>query len=332
MANAIFPQDGFIFDTHTDIQNTFIEKIHTQSIEAALDWLRTVKNDTERTYPRPLEFRWENDGSEEYAFELAERADFGDSAVTVTRENTLSVENLKIGQKYFWRVNKGEARSFETKSDSPRFIRIDGALNVRDVGGIRIRQGLCYRGSAIDTPFRITEAGRRAFIDQLGIKTQIDLRKDMLGKADGPAPGEPVRLVQLPYRPYREVFEDEHRANIRRIMEFLADESNYPVYFHCMGGADRTGMIALYLRALAGESDDDIHTDYELTALSTYALGAAENAIGFRSRHAPYYTEFLDGIAAYAPGQPLSVSIPAFLESCGVTRECMDRIRRIIMK
>ena len=115
-------------------------------------------------------------------------------------------------------------------------------------------------------------------------------------------------------------------------MEFLADESNYPVYVHCMGGADRTGMIALYLRALLGEEDEEIHRDYELTALSTYAAGAAEGANGFRRRDSSYYVEFLQMLDAYAPGEPLKVQVRAFLRACGVTEQILERIVHILQK
>lgn len=57
------------------------------------------------------------------------------------------------------------------------------------------------------------------------------------------------------------IFEEEYKENICEIMNFFAEESNYPIYFHCMGGADRTRMIALYLQALVGEAEEDIYLD-----------------------------------------------------------------------
>ena len=144
-------------------------------------------------------------------------------------------------------------------------------------------------------------------------------------------PIEGVTYKLLPYRPYKEVFEDQHKHGIRKIMEFLADENNYPVFFHCMGGADRTGMIALYLRALVGEEDDIIHTDYELTGLSMYAGGSAENAQGFRRRTAPYYMEFRNMLDEYGKG-PFRDKVENFLLACGVKKETIDRVKEIIRK
>lgn len=333
MARLISPEDGFVFDTHTDIQNTFIQKIHAEGIDAALEWLLGVKNDIERTYPRTLSLKWADDGAAIHTVEVSETDDFADPFISVTVSGTeCEIENLKIGQKYFWRVDGGEMRTFTTAQGAPRFIKIDGALNVRDIGGGKIKQGLLYRGSELERYFNITEAGKHTFCDVLKIRTQMDLRIECQGKLEKSPAGDSVALVQLGYRPYMEVFEDQHKAGICRIMEFLTHEENYPVYFHCMGGADRTGMIALYLRALAGESDDEIHTDYELTGLSTYAGGAAEGATGFRNRKASYYTAFLDALEEFAPGGTLAEKVPAFLIHCGVPQAQIAKILSIIKK
>ena len=218
---------------------------------------------------------------------------------------------------------------FYTANNDFRFIKLDGALNVRDLGGVKIKQGLVFRGSDIDLCFPLTERGKKVF-RELGIKTELELRSDVDGNRACIA-GEDVALVQLAYRPYIEVFSDMHKAGIKKIMEFLADEKNYPLYIHCMGGADRTGMIALYLRALCGEEEETIHTDYELTGLSTYALGAAEGADGFRSRNSEYYREFLEKLREYAPGKELGVQVRTFLLSCGISEKTIEKITEIII-
>ncbi len=336
MANLIFPEEGYLFDTHTELQNTFIELIRKHGTAKALDWLKTAKEDKECSYPERLKLWWESDGSKEYTVELSEEGS-SSPKVFLTDKNYTEIDNLKIGQSYRWRVNGGLWHRFATKGSSPRFVRIDGVLNVRDIGGIGIKQGMVYRGSALKKSrsregWGITERGKTTFTEELGIRTDIELRKEKTDFSEVSPAGEGVRRIRLPYRPYAEVFEDEHRAGIRAIMEFLSDESNYPIYVHCLGGADRTGMIALYLRALCGESDDEIHTDYELTALSTYAGGSAEGADGFRSREEDYYVEFLAMLRGGDRDASLSVAVPQFLKSCGVSDECLDRIRGILKK
>jgi len=330
MTQLYYPAEGFVFDPYTEIQKEFIRKITKDGIEEALKWLTTVKKNQERSYPEELEFRWQRGEGTVSTVKFSKDISFHQTIVFRTSEEFCSVSNLEIGQKYYWRVNDSEIRSFTTCSLGMRFVRIDGLLNVRDLGGNRIKQGMLYRGSEMDRTFFITENGKHTFCEELGIRTELDLRGDWLGKINASPAGEKVRLVQLPYRPYKEVFEEQHKKGICRIMEFLADETNYPIYFHCMGGADRTGMIAFYLRALLGESEEVIHLDYELTALSTYAAGAAEGANGFRSRNSSYYVEFLNMLKVYAPYGSLAEQVRAFLLSCGVTEAVLDRLVQIL--
>jgi len=129
-----------------------------------------------------------------------------------------------------------------------------------------------------------------------------------------------------------EVFEEEHIHGICKIIEIFTDETHYPIYFNCRGGADRTGMIALFLRAIAEEDDDVMYTDYELTGLSTYAAANPECPDGFRSRNSPHYRGFIDKLQEYAPGQPIHVCAKEFLLSCGVTKEQIEKIAQIIKK
>ena len=287
------------------------------------------KKKDELSYPKVLKFEWE--GHEGDLFEFSEYVDFSNSYSVRCNEPFCEIDNLKIGTKYYWRINGGKTQHFFTKDNKIRFIRIDGALNVRDLGGNKIEQGLIYRGSDIDLIYPISERGKETFLDILGIKTEIDLRMEVNGNRPCIF-GNRVVLKSFPYRPYNEIFEAEHRQGICKIMDFLSDENNYPIYIHCIAGADRTGMISLFLRALAGESDDDIHMDYELTSLSTstYAYGAQE--MDFRTRNGSYYTEFLEMLDIYAPGKSLSEKVRAFLIDCGVTNECLDTILCIIKK
>ena len=333
MPKLIYPPDGFVFDTHTPIQSEFIQKVGCDGIDNALTWLGEVKDNTERSYPEMLTFKWEDNLSDEYVFEISKNADFSDSYKAICEHNTYSMGNFEVGEKYFWRVNGAEPNSFFTKDAQIRFIKIDGALNVRDIGANKIKQGLVYRGSDLFTHYKISEAGKDVFENILKIKTEIDLRKNMADQTYSPALGN-VAYKCLPYRPYKEIFEREHRRGICDIMRFLSDEKNYPVYIHCLGGADRTGMIAIFLRALANESDEFIHLDYELTSLSAYAYGLTEGAEanGYRSRNSSYYTEFLDMLDEYAPGGSLHEKVKSFLFDCGVEKECIKKIISIICK
>jgi protein-tyrosine phosphatase len=45
----------------------------------------------------------------------------------------------------------------------------------------------------------------------------------------------------------------------------FCDRANYPIYFHCSGGADRTGSLAWVLNAVLGVSRHETETDWEVT-------------------------------------------------------------------
>ncbi len=334
MSILIYPQNNTIIDTHTSIQNGFIEKISKNGITDALEWLFPIKKGNELTHPESIRFEWlmEKDESS-YIFEISENACFSPSFSAETQNNFFVMTNFKIGQKYYWRINGCSPFTFTTKDNRFRFIEAEGALNIRDLGGINIKQGLLFRGSEINKEYKITPSGKSVLKNDLRIKTEVSLRKEFELPDGISCIDDGILYKFLPYRPYNEVFEEEHRKELVHIMEFLANEDNYPIYFHCLGGADRTGMIALYLRALLGESEEDILTDYELTSLSSYAYGLSEgvSALGFRSRLSDYFQEFFNRFNTYE-GEDLCKKTESFLIDCRVKTETIDKIKKILKK
>lgn len=330
MPRLIYPLQNETVKAHTDVQTEFIERIAKFGTESALEWLLPIKNNCECSYPAELTVKFESDGLPLYEIILSESKDIAQGVKYLADSPSLTLENLKVGCEYFVFISGEFAGNFKTADEKFRFIRIDGLLNVRDLGGIKIRQGMIYRGSDIMGEYSITEAGKETFLRELGIKTELNLRKET--SPDRISPLSDIPQIYLPYRPYMEVFEEEHRRGICKIFDFLADENNYPVYFHCLGGADRTGMIAIYLRALLGESDEDILTDYELTSLSTYAGGLTEGvaAEGFRNRNNDYFQEFLGALSKYSDKKELRFLIPEFLSECGVKKETLNKIISIL--
>ena len=335
MSMLLFPPEGYVFDTHTPVQNEFIDRINKSNTEDALEWLLPIKDNHEISKPLLLTLRWESEENGTNTVELSENPDFADALCYETAQNTLDINNLKIGTTYFWRVNKCKKSSFKTRNNSFRFIDIDGALNVRDLGGVAIKQGIFYRGSEIDAHFEISDKGKRTFCDELNIRTELDLRSSQeFEGSNKSAAGDCVKCIKLPYRPYYEVFEEPNRSQLVKIMELLANKDNYPIYIHCMGGADRTQMISMFLRAIVGEPDEIMHLDYELTSLSVYSAGVSEGvtARGFRSRNSSWYVNFLKRLEPFGKGKTLAKKLIAFMSYCGVSDECMDIIKKNIEK
>ncbi|KAL8695517.1 MAG: hypothetical protein Q9218_000095 [Villophora microphyllina] len=55
---------------------------------------------------------------------------------------------------------------------------------------------------------------------------------------------------------------DSSGSELRQVFQVLADADNYPIYFHCTQGKDRTGLIALLLLLILGIPLDVIIVDY----------------------------------------------------------------------
>ena len=92
---------------------------------------------------------------------------------------------------------------------------------------------------------------------------------------------------------------------------------NYPIIFHCNGGADRTGSLAFILGALQGVSEADLIKDYEFTSkrlVNGYTEGSFRDFPGFlKAFHA------LDGDTPYEKARN-------FCLSAGLTNEEIDCI------
>jgi protein-tyrosine phosphatase len=162
-----------------------------------------------------------------------------------------------------------------------RELSWDGCVNVRDLGGLgQIRPGAVVR---MEAPRRLSEAGWAAAWAQ-GVRTVVDLRNaDECEPDRAPRPAG-ITTVPVPQDPVGTPFY-EHWAKIDNLsspLYFPAMLAEYPervvaavraianaapgcVVFHCAGGKDRTGLVALVLLTLAGAATDEIIADYLLT-------------------------------------------------------------------
>ncbi|KAI4103689.1 MAG: hypothetical protein L6R37_003695 [Teloschistes peruensis] len=55
---------------------------------------------------------------------------------------------------------------------------------------------------------------------------------------------------------------DSSGIELKRILEILSNAGNYPIYFHCTQGKDRTGLVALLLLVILNIPLDIIAVDY----------------------------------------------------------------------
>jgi protein-tyrosine phosphatase len=146
--------------------------------------------------------------------------------------------------------------------------------NARQLGGVPLADDgvvACdkiYRGSSLAS---VTTDGCARFAST-GINTLIDLRS-VSEQASPPADcvTEHAKLVSAPLPiPYSmspaDYLADLYTApSMRTVFATLADPAAYPVYYYCLYGRDRTGVLTAVILSTLGASRKTIQDEYALT-------------------------------------------------------------------
>lgn len=311
---------------------------------SGFQWNNLQIVNSDRSHPREIHFSWERIGrrwsSISYDLILAQSADLEIQPMVIRglSKAEVDVPHLFLGVTYFWKVRacKGEkilgespVRRFTTNAQPPRWLRIPGITNVRDIGGWplpgggRIKQGMAYRSSELNGHLRITDRGRRLLEEELQIKTDLDLR----GQFDGASPAlDPDRVtwVNAPISPYDCITDVTFRDEYLKIFRLFAKKENYPILFHCVGGADRGGTVALILNALLGKDRELLIHDFELTTLSVW---------GERSRWSEQFKALLTALRDFHE-DPDNINAQAenYVKSIGLTDEELASMRNLLIQ
>lgn len=315
--------------------------------------------------------RWEKDGGESYKISVADNKEFENAAEYETSRRSIDVGGTLVpGKTYYYKI-KGEKKTSKVDSfvikNSLRPINVDGAHNVRDLGGYdtasgkKISYGKIYRGGRLNSSGNVSalsKDGQRVMTEALGIKTEIDLRFTDVddGSQTESILGENVKYVKAPCSQYGMVlpkfkgyglkkrgYVKGSKESIKKIFTTLADENNYPVYFHCNAGADRTGTIACLIEAILGVADEDMIKDFELTSFSAYGKryrgeikdGKFINGVmQDNDDNFVAFGMFMDDTVRFYgdDGDSFSVAAEKFLKNaCGVTDEEISSVRNILL-
>jgi protein-tyrosine phosphatase len=159
----------------------------------------------------------------------------------------------------------------------------DGCVNARDLGGLPTvdggvtRRGALIRSEAVD---RLSVYGWDA-LREYGVRTIIDLREE--DELDGAAEREGIETIHIPldriaddpefwedwmhgpqfgtplyYGPFLERFPER----IEQVLDAIERARPGGVLFHCVGGRDRTGLVAIAALAAVGVPPEAIADDY----------------------------------------------------------------------
>ncbi len=253
-----------------------------------------------------------------------------------TGQTSVECVNLKVSTTYYYRLNitftngvKTSVLGSFTTADGVRMMTVDGAYNVRDVGGWkttdgkRIKQGLLYRGceldGAVEEKYTLTETGKSTMLTQMNIKTDMDLRTQTYTGNGVNMLGNNVRHVYYNMQMYTVQLQEAHAEKMRVLFADLAEPSNYPAYMHCTYGQDRTGTVCYILGALLGMDEADLMADYNLSGLH-HGTVATEDINAFVRR------------VNEMPGATLSEKVERYLLDVGVTPTQIQSIRSIFLE
>ncbi|MFD3703189.1 tyrosine-protein phosphatase [Nocardia sp. NPDC058658] len=183
-------------------------------------------------------------------------------------------------------------------SSTGRELPLRGAVNARDLGGLRTVDGRQVRRMRVLRSDLLTglDAGDVAFLlGECGLRTIVDLRAPDETVTDGTGSivdtvatyrnlhvygASRVRLDLTEVAPdsslfdrYREYLEHSGE-NIAAVLRLLATSGHLPALIHCAAGKDRTGVVVALLLAVVGVRTDDIIADYAATTPNLAALRA----------------------------------------------------------
>ena len=256
-------------------------------------------NDNDRDDFKPIELEWEStiSYSGDYKVKWATNGGMeGAEEKTVSGTSTTLV-NLLCDTVYYWKVETADGAhdsvvgSFKTKGHF-RNIKSGLAYNVRDFGGKmtssgrRTKQGLIFRGGELTAVEYDTGIPQKHIVTwdeetndilygDLNIRYELDLRQsgretNNLSASNLHGDDGVVTYDCQSSGSYASLFNTGSATMLKHIFTVLGNATeDAAVYFHCWGGADRTGTIAFLLDGLLGVSYTECCMDYEFTSFDT---------------------------------------------------------------
>ena len=176
-----------------------------------------------------------------------------------------------------------------TKDLEPRrHLGLEGAYNIRDIGGYGTSDGRCIRWRTFlrgDNLHNLTLESQAALIDY-GIRTVIDLRstigiqqepnvfasssvvvyyhQNLNGDEPVPSPADFPEPMHLSMKSYANKLESR-QSQIIETLATLAYPGVLPALVHCWAGMGRTGLITALVLGLVGVPAETIAEDYALS-------------------------------------------------------------------
>ena len=170
------PTDGVTVPLLNTAQKAFLDLPRPERIAFFANAEKRQQLVNEAGYlPLPVFFAWKSDALAQAEFRviLSKSPDMTGTIAVPGKEGAAKIDNLRIGQIYYWQVEAVEpgakpvrsaVRRFTTETHPPRLMRFPGVPNVRDLGGrpamngMRVKQSRIFRTAGMNTNARTLTA------------------------------------------------------------------------------------------------------------------------------------------------------------------------------
>ncbi len=343
-----------VIEVTTDLTKEF--NIHTAEQQAYLDYqgdystidpnLYPPNGSTSISDPVAVTLEWTHGEAEgktlkNYSVILGQKADLSDGYEHKgTKAKKLDVYNSYIGKNYFKVIanytddSKDETAILEytVKNNGPRNLKVGNMTNCRDLGGRitedggTIKQGLIFRTCGNNYNMRglkYDDEAKTTFLDELKVKTEINVSND--DTYNFGFEGIKLRKFYMDYGGSANHHLSRNTESVKNFFNYLADENNYPVFYHCRIGTDRTGLCTIMTLGLLGVSENTIYQDY---LFSNFGAIGEKRYIGEQAGQ--------DNIKNYMAeinrlsGKTFKNKVYNFLLSIGVTKENLNKVISIL--
>ncbi len=255
------------------------------------------------------------------------------------------IPNLIPGNTYYFRVEAGSEvlTQGQFKVEGPvRMIYAPSINNIRDLGGWtvqgnkQVRYGFIYRGGEANGLHPSVAEDRQTLID-LGIAADVDLRSDdnydsgngQVGKcAFGFSSADYFFSSGCRDNQVSHLTNSTSKARFKNWFNFILNHirEGKAVYFHCVWGADRTGLTAVLLEGLLGLSQEQMNKEFELTSLSFAGLRPKGGTLGYGDHQA-----LIEKIKTYAGATLRDKFDTYWTQEVGITQEQIEEFRSIML-
>ena len=211
---------------------------------------------------------------------LSERKDLRDSITynpATINATTYTIYNLLPKRTYYYSAEEIHHDGSITQlcegafrtDGQVRMMHIEGASNVRDIGGwptqfgFPVKYGILYRSGHMDN---VSEASCHDFVENMGVTAELDLR-GLFRKEPHLSHSRLSDSVMFTRIVADSYGLSSQRTIYARCLNWIVErlKEGRAVNWHCGVGCDRCGTLSFLIEGVLGVSEIDLCRDYELS-------------------------------------------------------------------